>query len=70
MFFVPSNRDQGVISNFSKWEQAFRVYSNIYTWAHPDRAAELMYITILFSLLLLHILGTMSIPMIGSLEPI
>ena len=41
-FFVPSNRDQGVISSFSKWEQAFRVYSNICTRAHPDRAAELI----------------------------
>ena len=30
------------ISSFAKWEQAFRVYSNIYTAAHPDRATELI----------------------------
>ena len=30
------------ITNFSKWEQAFRVYSNVYTKHHPSRAAELI----------------------------
>ena len=40
-FWVPVN--QGVnISNFSKWEQAFRVYSNIYCKRNPERAAELI----------------------------
>ena len=31
-FFVPaSDHDNASISNFSKWEQAFRVFSNIYS---------------------------------------
>ena len=30
------------ISNFSKWEQAFRVYSNVYMKHHPSRAPELI----------------------------
>ena len=34
------NRDR--VSSFARWEQAFRVYSDIYTRAHPDRAAELI----------------------------
>ena len=30
------------ITNFGKWEQAFRVFSNIYCKFNPDRAAELI----------------------------
>ena len=30
------------ISNIHKWDQAFRVYTNIYTQRHPQRASELM----------------------------
>ena len=30
------------IGNFTKWEQAFRVFSNIYCKANPQRAAELI----------------------------
>ena len=30
------------INSFSKWEQAFRVFSNIYTKAHPHRSSELI----------------------------
>ena len=30
-YFVPASRNQGTISSFSKWEQAFCVFSNIYT---------------------------------------
>ena len=30
------------INNFSRWEQAFRVYSNIYCKANPHRSAELI----------------------------
>ena len=42
-FFVPVNRDQGNgITSFNKWEQVFRVYSNIYSKEFPDRAAELI----------------------------
>ena len=32
----------GSISNFSKWEQAFRVFSNIYSKFFPDRSSELI----------------------------
>ena len=35
-------KDREVISSFSKWEQAFRVYSNIYTEVFPRKAAELI----------------------------
>ena len=30
------------ICNFNRWEQAFRVYSNIYTQANPERAGQLI----------------------------
>ena len=30
------------INNFQKWEQAFRIFSNIYTRFHPDKAGELI----------------------------
>ena len=29
------------IANFRKWEQAFRIFSGIYTESHPDRVNEL-----------------------------
>ena len=42
-YFVPvSDREISQITNFSKWEQAFRVYSNIYMRAYPTRASELI----------------------------
>ena len=44
-FFVPvADREmQGNgITNFQKWEQAFRVFSNIYLKAYPSRAIELV----------------------------
>ena len=31
-----------VINNFSKWEQAFRVFSDVYCKAHPERSWELI----------------------------
>ena len=37
-----SERSQSTISSFSKWEQAFRVFSNIYTDRYPSRATELI----------------------------
>ena len=40
-FFVPAERESGVTS-FQKWEQAFRIFSNIYTQEHLDRASELI----------------------------
>ena len=42
-FWVPvSEREVTSISNFIKWEQAFRVYMNIYTFFHLTRAGELI----------------------------
>ena len=40
-FFVPVNESSGIHS-FGKWEQAFRVFSDIYTRAHPGRSSELI----------------------------
>ena len=34
--------EQGVIASFPKWEQAFRVFSDIFTKEHPRRASELI----------------------------
>ena len=42
-YWVPlADRDNVSINSFYKWEQAFRVYSNIYTYYHPERAGELI----------------------------
>ena len=43
-YFVPvSDREgNGTITSFSKWEQAFRVFSNIYTREYPHKAWELV----------------------------
>ena len=42
-FWVPENDSATMtISNFNKWEQAFRVFSDIYCKAHPDRSWELV----------------------------
>ena len=42
-YWVPaSDRNTVMISNFSWWEQAFRVYSNIYTKQFPMSASELI----------------------------
>ena len=42
-YFVPvSDWDTTAITNFGKWEQAFRVFSNIYTRAYPGKASELI----------------------------
>ena len=40
-FWAPVNSGV-VINNFSKWEQAFRVFSNIYCKNNPSRSAELI----------------------------
>ena len=46
-FLVPAKR-QNQISNFRKWEQAFRVYATIYCGANPSRAKEIwQYITVI-----------------------
>ena len=42
-YFIPANRElNGGITSFHKWEQAFRVFSNIYTKEFPERATELI----------------------------
>ena len=42
-YWVPvANCETTTISGFGKWEQAFHVFSNIYTSFHPDRAGELI----------------------------
>ena len=43
-YFIPAvdNDSIGAITNFSRWEQAFRVFSNIYTRRYPERASELI----------------------------
>ena len=42
-YWVPmSDRDNINISSYSKWEQAFRVFSNIYNQAFPNRSGELI----------------------------
>ena len=42
-FWVPAaDHEVQSIHNFSKWEQAFRVYSDIYLRSHPARSTELI----------------------------
>ena len=42
-YWIPvADRETTAISSYAKWEQAFRVYSNIYTYFHPSRAGELI----------------------------
>ena len=40
--FAPPLDRENSITSFNKWEQAFRVFSAIYTRAHPSRAYELV----------------------------
>ena len=40
-FYIPVS-DTTDITNFARWEQAFRVYSNVYTRANPHRSSELI----------------------------
>ena len=40
-FYVPVS-DTSAINSFARWEQAFRVYANIYTKVHQQRSAELI----------------------------
>ena len=40
-FWMPASNSVN-INGFSRWEQAFRVFSNIYCKANPHRAAELI----------------------------
>ena len=41
--WVPMHhRDHSAINSFNKWEQAFRVYSNVLTEKYPHKSAELI----------------------------
>ena len=41
-YWLPVNdRESSAITNFNRWEQAFRVFSNIFTAFHPGKAGEL-----------------------------
>ena len=40
-FWAPANDTNTAISSFSRWEQAFRVYSDIYSRRYPERSTEL-----------------------------
>ena len=43
LYWIPvADRESTVISNFAKWEQVFRVFSNAYTAYHPNKAGELI----------------------------
>ena len=42
-YWVPTCSNKGTeISNFNHWEQAFRVYTDVYVRAFPHRASELV----------------------------
>ena len=42
-YWVPVSDCEGLnVNNFNKWEQAFRVYMNVYTYFHPSRAGEMI----------------------------
>ena len=41
-YFAPVDRDTIQISSYGKWEQAFRVYSNILTSKFPTKSTELL----------------------------
>ena len=41
-YWVPAEKEGGLISSFYRWEQAFRIYSRIYKEQYPSRATELI----------------------------
>ena len=42
-FFVPvTDRESTQISDFGRWEQAFQIFSNVYTTKYPNKAPELI----------------------------
>ena len=41
-FWTPATGDVTNINCFAKWEQAFHIYSKVYTSAHPQKASELI----------------------------
>ena len=42
-YWIPvSDRELTSINSYGRWEQAFRVYNNVYTAYHPAKAGELI----------------------------
>ena len=41
-YFVPASDNSNGINSLVKWDQAFRVFSDIYCKAHPQRSTELI----------------------------
>ena len=42
-YFAPvAERESTTVNSFTRWEQAFRIYSNLITCAHPGKASELI----------------------------
>ena len=42
-YWVPlSDRESTAISSYTKWEQAFRVFNNVYMSFHPNKAVEMI----------------------------
>ena len=42
-FFIPvADREFSSISDFNKWKQAFRIFSNVYSKSYPNRTTELI----------------------------
>ena len=42
ILYPVSDRENQSINDFGKWEQAFRVYANVYTKMFPEKASELI----------------------------
>ena len=51
-----SERDNLQISSYGRWEQAFRVYSNVLTTQYPNKSPELLQYNHTISLSLYHVL--------------
>ena len=54
-FFVPM-QENASITNYARWEQAFRVFTDIFTTAHPHKTGELLqYVHIIHTISLTYI---------------
>ena len=43
VYWVPaSDKESNGINSFGRWEQAFRIYSNIFTQKYPEKSSELI----------------------------
>ena len=70
-YWVPLvDRDNVEINNIGKWDQAFRVFSKIYTRANPARGAELVEYSYIIHSAANIFLGRTFIHMTNFLEPI